>query len=52
MHDVEADHVRADQIVPTKDEQKLGTCCLFANARWRWRDRGPKAAICVPRPAV
>jgi hypothetical protein len=31
----------ADQIVPTKDERKLGARCLFANARLPWRaDRG------------
>jgi hypothetical protein len=37
----------ADQIVPTKDEQKLGARFLFANARLPWRaDRGlpPRAA--------
>jgi len=42
MHDVEEDHreqiiesrsSEADQIVPTKDERKLGARCLFANAR-------------------
>ena len=38
MHDVKADHSEADQIVPTKDERKLGARCLFANAR---SDRGP-----------
>jgi hypothetical protein len=40
MHDVKADQVRADQIVPTKDERKLGARCLFANARWPWRGSG------------
>jgi hypothetical protein len=31
----------ADQIVPTKDERKLGARWLFANACWPWRaDRG------------
>jgi hypothetical protein len=41
MHDVEADHLQAGQIVPTKDERKLGARCLFASAGWPWRaDRG------------
>jgi hypothetical protein len=41
VHDVNADHLRADQIVPTEDERKLGARCLFAKAR---SDRGPPPA--------
>jgi hypothetical protein len=41
VHDVNADHLQADQIVPTEDERKLGARCLFAKAR---ADRGPPPA--------